>query len=175
MSCWCESIRDWPGAARGGSGPAVWCVLGGVLLSRTLAGAVPSALSGLASGFGMDAGRFPVAVTTETTTWAVLDRHLWCGYSVIGPLVNAHCVWLVVGLGVDRIVDASLYCGCSPPVLPRTLARVWCVLGGVVVCVGLLVPVSSQTVAGLPLLAYQPSSLLGAYQKGQVLLVETLS
>ena len=59
------------------------CVLGGVLLSRTLAGAVPSALSGLASGFGMDTGRFPVAVTTETTTWAVLDRHLWCGYSVI--------------------------------------------------------------------------------------------
>ena len=26
--------------------------------------------------------------------------------SVIGPPVNAHCVWLVVGLGVDRIVDA---------------------------------------------------------------------
>ena len=49
------------------------------------------------------------------------------------------------------------------------------VVVGVVVCVGLLVPVSSQTVAGLPLLAYQPSSLLGAYQKGQVLLVETLS
>ena len=76
-------MSNWPGAARGGSGPAVWCVLGGVLLSRTLAGAVPSALSGLASGFGMDTGRFPVAVTTETTTWAVLDRHLWCGYSVI--------------------------------------------------------------------------------------------
>ena len=53
--------------------PGQWMfVLGGVLLSRTLAGAVPSALSGLASGFGMDAGRFPVAVTTETTTWAVL-------------------------------------------------------------------------------------------------------
>ena len=35
-------------------------VLGGVLLSRTLAGAVPSALSGLASGFGMDLpGVFP--------------------------------------------------------------------------------------------------------------------
>ena len=95
--------------------------------------------------------------------------------SVIGPPVNAHCVWVVVGLGVDRIVDASLYCGCSPPAFPRTLARVWCVLGGVVVCVGLLVPVSSQTVTGLPLLAYQPSSLLGAYQKGQVLLAETLS
>ena len=79
-------------------------------------------------------------------------------------------VWLVVGLGVDRIVDASLYCGCSPP--PGF--NHWRV-GGVVVCVGLLVPVSSQTVTGLPLLAYQPSSLLGAYQKGQVLLVETLS
>ena len=143
-------------------------MLGGVLLSRTLAGAVPSALSGLASGFGMDTGRFPVAVTTETTTWAV--RQCSCD-SVIGWPVNAHCVWLVVGLGVDRIVDASLYCGCSPP------HRTWCVacVGGVVVCVGLLVPVSSQTVAGLPLLAYQPSSLLGAYQKGQVLLVETLS
>ena len=151
----------------------MWCVLGGVLLSRTLAGAVPSALSGLASGFGMDAGRFPVAVTTETTTWAVLDRHLWCGYSVIGSPVNAHCVWLVVGLGVDRIVDASLYCGCSPPGFPTHTKCVVC--GGVVVCVGLLVPVSSQTVTGLPLLAYQPSSLLGAYQKGQVLLAETLS
>ena len=68
------------------------CVLGGVLLSRTLAGAVPSALSGLASGFGMDTGRFPVAVTTETTTWAVrqcvlvillsgrLATHTVCGW-----------------------------------------------------------------------------------------------
>ena len=55
-----------------GTDPMIMCVLGGVLLSRTLAGAVPSALSGLASGFGMDAGRFPVAVTTETTVRAVL-------------------------------------------------------------------------------------------------------
>ena len=101
-----EDKNNWPGAARGGSGPAVWCVLGGVLLSRTLAGAVPSALSGLASGFGMDTGRFPVAVTTETTTWAV--RQCSCD-SVIGPPCNAHCVWLVVGLGVDRIVDARVY------------------------------------------------------------------
>ena len=62
----------------------------------------------------------------------------------------------------------------TPRVLPHTLS-VWRGVGGVVVCVGLLVPVSSQTVAGLPLLAYQPSSLLGAYQEGQVLLVETLS
>ena len=55
----------------------------------------------------------------------------------------------------------------TPRVLPRTLS-VWRVVGGVVVCVGLLVPVSSQTVAGLPLLAYQPSSLLGAYQNTEV-------
>ena len=91
-------MSNWPGAARGGSGPAVWCVLGGVLLSRTLAGAVPSALSGLASGFGMDTGRFPVAVTTETTTWAVRDdRRLWCGYSVIRVAAYPHTRACVVG------------------------------------------------------------------------------
>ena len=144
----------------------MWCVLGGVLLSRTLAGAVPSALSGLASGFGMGAGRFPVAVTTETTGRAVRYRRLvrLFGYPSGRPC-NPHsrtstlgaCVWLVVGLGVDRIVDASLLLSFTAP---------GC--GGVVVCVGLLVPVSSQTVAGLPLLAYQPSSLLGAYQDTEV-------
>ena len=80
---------------------------------------------------------------------------------------------LVVGLGVDRIVDARVYRIAHPRRYSH--ARWARVLGGVVVCVGLLVPVSSQTVAGLPLLAYQPSSLLGAYQEGRVLLVETLS
>ena len=119
-----------------GAGPTTSkLVLGGVLLSHTLAGAVPSALSGLASGFGMGAGRFPVAVTTETTTWAV--RQCSCD-SVIGPPCNAHCVWLVVGLGVDRIVDARVYRTAHPP-------PTWCVAcGGVVVCIGLLVPVSSK-------------------------------
>ncbi len=68
-------------------------MLGGVLLSRTLAGAVPSALSGLASGFGMDTGRFPVAVTTETTTWAV--RQCSCD-SVIRLPANTHTRTLVV-------------------------------------------------------------------------------
>ena len=34
-------------------------VFGGVLLSHTLAGAVPSALKGLASGFGMGPGVSP--------------------------------------------------------------------------------------------------------------------
>ena len=83
----------------------MWCVLGGVLLSRTLAGAVPSALSGLASGFGMDTGRFPVAVTTETTTWAVRDRFVLACEPVFG------CVWL-------------------PLRNPDTRLRVVCVVGG---------------------------------------------
>ena len=83
-------------------GPAVWCVLGGVLLSRTLAGAVPSALSGLASGFGMDTGRFPVAVTTETTTWAVRQCVLvilLSGRLSTHTRACAWCVWLVVWVG----------------------------------------------------------------------------
>ena len=72
------------------------------------------------------------------------------------------CVWLVVGLGVDRIVDASLLLSPPPGV------------GGCCLCR----PISTsqlEAVTGLPLLAYQPSSLLGAYQEGRVLLVETLS
>ena len=74
-------------------------------------------------------------------------------------------VWLVVWVGCGPYSGrfALLWLLTPPP------ARgVWCVIGGVVVCVGLLVPVSSQTVAGLPLLAYQPSSLLGAYQDTEV-------
>ena len=41
-------------------------VFGGVLVSHTLAGAVPSALVGLASGFGMGPGVSRTAMTTET-------------------------------------------------------------------------------------------------------------
>ena len=37
--------------------------------------------------------------------------------SVIGPPCNAHCVWLVVGLGVDRIVDAGLCSVRGPPLV----------------------------------------------------------
>ena len=39
---------------------------GGVLLSHNLAVAVPLALPGLASRFGMEAGRFPGAMTTTS-------------------------------------------------------------------------------------------------------------
>lgn len=127
-----EDKNNWPGAARGGSGPAVWCVLGGVLLSRTLAGAVPSALSGLASGFGMDTGRFPVAVTTETTTWAVRDDRssLVRLYSVIRVAAYPHTLVVCV---VGGWVGCGPYSGrfallwlLTPRVLPRTLG-VWCV------------------------------------------------
>ena len=100
------------------------------------------------------AGRFPVAVTTETTTWAV--RQCSCD-SVIRLPANTHtrmrmlCVWLVVGLGVDRIVDASLLPYRSPAGTPTHAVCVVC--GGVVVCVGLLVPVSSKP---LPVFHFWP-------------------
>ena len=74
---------------------------------------------------------------------------MWCGYSIIRVLLAAssfHTLfvcWLVVGLGVDRIVDARVIAA-SPPLLfdlaYRLTVGVW---GVVVVCVGLLVPVSS--------------------------------
>ena len=45
---------------------------GGVLLSHTLPGAVPSALAGLASRFGMETGRFPAAMTTTSGSTSIL-------------------------------------------------------------------------------------------------------
>ena len=81
-------------------------------------GAVPSALSGLASGFGMGAGRFPVAVTTETTVRAVRGPLSAAVVRVIRlsglPADHTLRVWLVVGLGVDRIVDARACCIAHP-------------------------------------------------------------
>ncbi len=69
-------------------------VSGCVLLSHTVPGAVPSALEGLASGFGMEAGRFPFAVTAETVSTLLL------------LLVR---VWWVACLCVgSRIVDAGV-------------------------------------------------------------------
>ena len=51
--CGRPCVRE-KGGARGG--PPLWCAGGGVLLSHTLAGAVPSALAVLASGFGKGKG-----------------------------------------------------------------------------------------------------------------------
>ena len=48
--------------------PLVWGLyVGGDLLSHTLPGAVPSALEGLASGFGKGPGVSHSAITTDTT------------------------------------------------------------------------------------------------------------
>ena len=90
-------------------------------------------------------GRFPVAVTTETTTWAV--RQCSCD-SVIRLPANTHtrmrmlCVWLVVGLGVDRIVDAlRMLTVLTPRVCYRFVVCAW----GVLLFVSaVLVPVSSR-------------------------------
>ena len=155
-----------------------WCVLGGVLLSRTLAGAVPSALSGLASGFGMDTGRFPVAVTTETAVgsavWCRLLRYevVWCGrppsFAAAHPGVGV--VWLRGWVGCGPYSGRFALSCCLPPVtlcsLPAAVRRV----GGCGGCC-LCRPISTsqlEAVTGLPLLAYQPSSLLGAYQDTEV-------
>ena len=78
------------------------------------------------------------------------------------------CVW--GGLGVDRIVDASHLAAVSPlspcvPFLPPCGG--WVGVGGCCLCR----PISTsqlEAVTGLPLLAYQPSSLLGAYQDTEV-------
>ena len=75
------------------------------------------------------------------------------------------------GLGVDRIVDASHLAAVSPlspcvPFLPPCGGWV----GGCGGCC-LCRPISTsqlEAVTGLPLLAYQPSSLLGAYQDTEV-------
>ena len=99
-------------------------------------------------------GVFPVAVTTETIVRVVresLDNSIrLCGcpptHTHVSCRVRVACVrvgW--VGLVVDRIVDARV-CFCPPPnSLTVPLARLsMVVVVGVVVCVGLLVPVSSN-------------------------------
>ena len=63
---------------------------GGVLLSHNLAVAVPLALPGLASRFGMEAGRFPGAMTTTSLVFNTVPHGL-------------------VGVWVDR----GLYSGCG--------------------------------------------------------------
>ena len=67
---------------------------GGVLLSHNLAVAVPLALPGLASRFGMEAGRFPGAMTTTSLVFNTLPH------------------------GVGVWVDRGLYSGCGCFVCP---------------------------------------------------------
>ena len=73
---------------------------GGVLLSHNLAVAVPLALPGLASRFGMEAGRFPGAMTTTRLVFNTsppfggvwVDRGLYsgCGCFVACLVVHPH-------------------------------------------------------------------------------------
>ena len=81
-------------------------------------------------------GRFPVAVTTETTVRAVQ-----CG--VLDSVVlgwpcfpRTLCVWLVVGLGVDRIVDALRFLLMFTPPFCSSYRRASPAACGV--CVGVL-------------------------------------
>ena len=68
---------------------------GGVLLSHNLAVAVPLALPGLASRFGMEAGRFPGAMTTTRLV-----------FNTLPPFFN--CCWWGCGLIVVCIVVAAV-------------------------------------------------------------------
>ena len=73
--------------------PSVEVCCGGVLLSHTLPGAVPSALAGLASRFGMETGRFPGAMTTTRLFVQHAPHHgvVWwgCGLIVVRIVVAA--------------------------------------------------------------------------------------
>ena len=68
LCLWCGCGGTRKEGARGAGPPLLWvCVGGGVLLSHTLAGAVPSALAVLASGFGKGkSGRVPAAMAAAT-------------------------------------------------------------------------------------------------------------
>ena len=103
-------------------------------------------------------GVIPVAVTTETIVRAVrvslgTDSVVLC---VVAPRTRARRIrvaCVLVGLVVDRIVDARLLL--LPPSCPRRVSPFGrcCVVVGVVVCVGLLVPVSSEP---LPVFHFRP-------------------
>ena len=78
---------------------------GGVLLSHNLSVAVPLALPGLASRFGMEAGRFPGAMTT---TRLVFNTFPHCGWWGCGLIV----VCIVVAARLVRVfcVDSNMLC-----------------------------------------------------------------
>ena len=78
---WVGVWPAWGWAPGWGAGPARagGVCSGGVLLFRSLVGAVPLALGGLASGFGMGPGVSPPAVAAGTVVG------LWCAALVAGP------------------------------------------------------------------------------------------
>ena len=92
---------------------------GGVLLTHNLAVAVPLALPGLASRFGMGAGRFPGAMTTTRLGVQHCPPVVWWG------------VW----------VDRGLYSGCGTRLF---VFFAFTRLFGWLFSVGPLVPVGSR-------------------------------
>ena len=129
----------WGWAPGGGAGPARagGVCSGGVLLFRSLVGAVPLALGGLASGFGMVPGVSPPAVAAGTVVG------LWCAV-VVGPLVGGG--WVGSGLRSGRGWSGS------PPAPALARGRV-CV--GVGVC-GSCRPISTGRLSPLPGLHLRP-------------------
>ena len=128
---WVWPARGW--APGGGAGPArgrlVGVCSGGVLLFRSLVGAVPLALGGLASGFGMGPGVSPPAVAAGTVVG------LWCAAPGGRPPACVGVGWVGSGLRSGR----GVWFAARPGALGR-----WCGCVGVWVCVvrvGLLVPV----------------------------------
>ncbi len=126
---WCWGVWDVsvPGPVCGGPG-TVGGWVGGVRVSHTRGGAVPWALEGLASGFGMDAGRVPLRcghrpkhggdACPACVGWAVFC--LWC--------------WLVVGSWwrASLCADRGPWCGrcvgfVVRPVSTRPLNTLLCV------------------------------------------------
>ena len=97
------------GAARNrwvpGRLPEVCC--GGVLLSHNLSVAVPLALPGLASRFGMEAGRFPGAMTTTSLVFNTLPPLLVCWGVWVDRDLYSGC-----GSVVDRCCFTRVLCGC---------------------------------------------------------------
>ena len=78
-------------------------VSGCVLLSHTVTSAVPSALKGLASGFGMEAGRFPFAMAA-VTLWRCHRFSLW------GPdRISGTAQWTRTRLGLWVCIKLSAY------------------------------------------------------------------
>ena len=121
-----------------GMGPlCVWCWCGGVLLSHTPWGAVPSALSGLASRF-------------EKVCWAFprrYDHRKSLIVSIPPPPFSLFLSLFVPDKGGGGWVGCFSYSGCKQCVLiPLPRGRVRPKLGvRVVFSVGLLVPVGSHT------------------------------
>ena len=100
------------------AGRLVGVCSGGVLLFRSLVGAVPLALGGLASGFGMGPGVSPPAVAAGTVVG------LWCAALVAGrPLGGVG--GLVLGCVVDAGVGFAARLGARARAGVRVCVGVW--------------------------------------------------